>query len=346
MILGAPESGVLPGDPLMIETPDQRTGTQPRTMEPLVPSSSNDPQANSINGHEQDVTKRDDLQYACIFPLDTPKDCTMAGSSGACDCTQDDIDANRNRPLCQPPAGGAGSTTQYYAKAYPGVRELQTLKDFGDNGIVASICPKVTQSADPTTDPNYGYNPAVAAIISRLKEALTGKCLPRTLVPETNPDLPTYGQVPCAVIEAAFSADGTCPSCDSIAGRKDPNPEIRPAVLQNLSQTGQCGGASGQDCSSLCLCEIEQLTGAELNDCQNTEIPGNITGYCYVDEAQGIGNPELLAKCPATQRRILRFVDPNSNTPQKGAVTFIACIGASLGSAPTSTSTGAAGAAP
>ena len=331
MILGASDSGVFPSDPLMIEQIDPRTGTHPLTGEAVAPATSNDPGENSINGHEQAVTKRDDLQYACIFPLNAPRDCTAAGQdANACDCNPEDVP--RNRPLCQ--NGGAAGTTQYNAKAYPGLRHLQVLKDFGPNAIVASICPKnVDSSGDPASDPDYGYNPAVGAIISRLKEALTGKCLPRQLVPETNQDLPNFGQVPCAVIEATFDSGSGCPACGSLPGRQDPKEEIRPAVIENLAQTGQCGGG-GAPCSSLCLCEISQLTGGDLNECQNNAVPNpNVFGYCYIDAATDppIGNPAIVERCPPTQKRLLRFV--GDDVPQAGAVSFIACIGASLGEA-------------
>ena len=344
MILGG--SGVAPTDPLMIETPDPRTGTHPLTMEPVAPPTSTDQQENIINGHEQNVTKRDDLQYACIFPLVTERDCAMAADTNACDCNEED--APRNRPLCQ-------GTTQNYAKAYPGRRHLQVLKDFGPNAIVASICPKnVDAVGDPASDPDYGYNPAVGAIISRLKEALSGKCLPRQLVPDcgiNDPNLPACdgtncgipggcyspngGKVPCAVIEAVFESEigAGCAPCDPTSGRIEPQEEIRPAVIDNLSQTGQCGnGANEKPCSSLCLCEIQQLTGGDLATCQDSVgDPSGIFGYCYVDAASDppVGNPAIVDKCPATQKRLLRFV--GDNVPQTGAVSFIACIGASLG---------------
>ncbi len=44
--------------------------------------------------------------------------------------------------------GGPPTSTEYYAKAYPGTRELQVLKDVGEMAVVASICPKVLKSAD------------------------------------------------------------------------------------------------------------------------------------------------------------------------------------------------------
>jgi hypothetical protein len=166
----------------------------------------------------------------------------------------------------------------------------------------------------------------VGAIISRLKEALSGKCLPRNLVPECGnrndtslpecdgencPDCynPNAGEVPCAVVEAVFSGGAACEPCSASPGRTDVNPAIVEAVQENLGQTGQCGNAVGQQpCDSLCLCELNQLVDAQLDICQNqvTVTDASVVGYCYVDEDQGIGNPELVAKCPDTSRRILR----------------------------------------
>jgi hypothetical protein len=160
VILGDPGSGVLPSDPLMIESPDPRSGTHPLLGVAVAPATSTDPQENPINGHEQAVTKRDDLQYACIFPLADPRVCDGANSN-ACDCNAEDAD--RNRPLCQPPAGGPASTTQYFAKAYPGVRHLQLLQRIGERSIVTSVCAK-NISGEPL-DPGYGYNPLSTSIV-------------------------------------------------------------------------------------------------------------------------------------------------------------------------------------
>ena len=74
----------------------------------------------------------------------------------------------RNSPVCQ---GGTDINTQTSGKAYPGARELQVLKDFGDNAIVGSICPKVIGS-NPNSDPNYGYNPLMLEITNRLSDVL------------------------------------------------------------------------------------------------------------------------------------------------------------------------------
>ncbi len=109
-------------DPFMRESIAARSGVNPITNDAIQPASSSDPQANRINGHEQNIPNVDDLQYACTFPLKTPKPC-VAGAS-ACDCepkangdTSQIIE--QNRPLCQPPGGGAPTTLQTFAKAYP-----------------------------------------------------------------------------------------------------------------------------------------------------------------------------------------------------------------------------------
>ena len=331
VLLGTPggnppgSAPVLPSDPFMVETYDERTGTNPIANVAISPANSTNPNANVINGHEQHIPDFADLQYACTFPLGTAKTC--AAGDAACDCSPDKTgDASAvtaaNSPLCQPPGGGAAATTQYSAKAYPGARELQVLKDFGDNGIVASICPKVTKSANPSTDPNYGYNPAVGAIIERLKEALKGKCLPRKLAKDDVDGSATQGQVLCKVIEAQKSG---C-NCATAGGRAPADATIVGPVQAQLKATGNCDGPGQTPCADWCECEITQYTGADLTSCQAGGHPGT-PGYCYVDS-----NPALLAKCPANEQQLLAFSGtPDYPTPAQGAVAFIACLGAPIG---------------
>jgi hypothetical protein len=311
-----------PGDKLMFETVQDRTtlfGNQPHPViggdGALQPHTATG-RPNKINGHEVDIQKKDDLQYACIFPLPSARpNCTGAG----CDC---DADGQAyNRPLCD-------GSTQVYAKAYPGVRELQVLKDFGakgtQNSIVASICPKTLNKGDSS----YGYNPAVAAIIDRLKEALKGKCLPRQLIPDKDNE----NKVPCAVIEA--TPPGAACNCDASQGRVPASEDIKPAVLRELGENDNCGPNS-TPCDQFCLCEIEQYSGPDLHTCQTAPTPpGSLTpGYCYVDPETALDTDKeaqkaIVAPCPATQRRLLRFA--GANTPAKGAIAMIACLGATV----------------
>ncbi|MEO7035711.1 MAG: hypothetical protein ABI548_17395, partial [Polyangiaceae bacterium] len=228
--------------------------------------------------------------------------------------------------------GGAGITTQVSAKAYPGSRELQVLKDLGPNAIVASICPKVSDQ----TNPDYGYNPAVGAIIERLKVALQGKCLPRPLQTDTVPTSPTYGQVLCKVIEAQKSG------CDcKVGGRAVADASILPAMQAQLEKAGDCT-RDGKDrrpaCSTWCGCEITQLTGDDRAACQADR--GQKPGYCYVDPsaestASAADKPAvaaLLNKCPTTEQQLLKFVNASATvkTPAQDAVAIIACLGAAV----------------
>ena len=161
MIAGNPASYKAPTDPLMKESIDPRSGKNPVTGDAIAPPSAG-VLANPINGHEYDIPARNDLQYACIFPLATPKqsgyDCGMFGQPMA----------SPNKPLCQNPQGGTYSTTQYFAKAYPGLRQLAVIHALGTRGVTASICPAVT---DPTSA-DFGYRPAARAIIERLNRML------------------------------------------------------------------------------------------------------------------------------------------------------------------------------
>ena len=172
LFLGDPNDFVAAQDPLMVESIAPRTGVQPLTNTALAPATSQNPQQNPINGHEQNVPENDDLQYACIFPLTTPRAC-VAGDE-ECDCAasaQGDTSfiAAANSPVCQPPTGGPAGTTQYYAKAYPGLRELAVVHSLADRGVPASICAKTL--ADPT-DTEFGYAPAFDALLKRVSLAL------------------------------------------------------------------------------------------------------------------------------------------------------------------------------
>ena len=202
------------------------------------------------------------------------------------------------------------------AKAYPGLRHIDVLRRYGANSIVASISPKVLGDE---SRPYYGYNPAVTAVI-------TGRCLPRRL--SVDPDT---GLVPCAIVEALDPGRGReGVQCD--VGRipldlsQTRDQKLDAAVRRALERSKKCGKGTNLTCSQYTLCKIQQLTDMPGDSCKNTvgDIMGTY-GYCYIDEQQGIGNPELVASCPASEKRILRFV--GENVPATGATVFIACAG-------------------
>jgi hypothetical protein len=142
-----------PTDPVMREDISPRTGTHPITGEEIGPD-----KWNSVNGREWN-TQGQDLQYACIFELDTPRDCSE--STASCDCAFD-LDAQKN-PLCETaPDSGTFSPVQGRAKAYPGTRHLAVARGLGSSAVVGSICApnlKDPQAAD------FGYRPAINAFV-------------------------------------------------------------------------------------------------------------------------------------------------------------------------------------
>ncbi|MBW2457640.1 MAG: hypothetical protein JRI68_24260 [Deltaproteobacteria bacterium] len=308
LILGDPATQTAPTDPLMIESVDPRSGIHPVTGEPLALPGSG--WQHSVNGSEYSLPNRNDLQYACIFPLEPftePRDCSVTGTN--CDCSKPDND----KPLCEPnPNDGGQPTLQTGAKAYPGVRELQLLRDAGAQGIVGSICPR---QLDAPAAADFGYRPAIGAIVERLKQALGPACLPRSLEPNAE------GQVACLVVEA--SLDEAC-ACDGAARR--PIATSHPAV--QLAKEDPNYSAAGWGC----FCEIVQTSGEALQACQNnaddhvTDSAGNpVDGWCYVDATTlpPTGNPALVDTCPATQERRVRFVGEGEGAP--GATLFITC---------------------
>src|SRR5262249_47392685 len=155
---------------------------------------------------------------------------------------------------------------------------------------VASICP---WNLNNTADADYGYRPAIAALIDRLKTQLRGRCLPRVLQPNCGPDIPksdpTYGQVPCVILEAMPpDASGQCNCGARPPGRKNPNP-----------QTSTSEVTDGHSC----VCEIQQLSGADQQACEKVDS-GSANGWCYVDPGQGLGDPALVQQCHSTEQRL------------------------------------------
>ena len=316
-----------PEDPLMVESVEPRSGTHPVTGEAVAGINAGY-MANSINGHEWNIFDKGDLQYACIFPKESetcPEQQPAGEQPKNCDCTSTSYGGDEaGNPLCQA-QNGDYDRTQRYAKAYPSLRQLQVLNLFGDNSIVASICPK--QLDNPNAS-DYGYNPAVAAIVERLKEQLTDACLPRPLAVDAD------GTVPCKIVEASPE---TNKACSEVSAREDVEPAVANVVRKHLRELEKCGGSGGVECDSLRLCYIRALTpddGDEFVQCLTREST-DANGWCYVDAAhmerydlndqqqqQGIG---LLENCPETQRRKLRFV--GDGTPANGTTTYYTCAG-------------------
>ncbi len=305
VILGDPANYVSPTDPHMIESVKPRDGLSP----PASPDN-----ADPINGHEYTIAKNDDLQYACVFDLPAPRNCAAMGVNG-CDCGT----PGNDNPLCD----ATTDTLQVRAKAYPGTRVLSMLRSVQDQGIVASVCPK--QLTDKATA-DYGYRPAIGAIIDRLKSALGGQCLPRELKPDAN------GQVQCLILEA-LKVNGT-PSCKTSAFRKDLVKEREAAKTAALATPGAAQQGWNQFCEIIQAGDVEFSTQDQLNGCQQDASAApiapvskdKVNGWCYVDPAQNpLSNDDLVESCAASERHLIRFV--GLGEPAPGSTLFITCSG-------------------
>ena len=298
-----------PLDPLMIESIAPRKGVNPATGAPLADSAATSPTANPINGHEWEVLNNDDLQYACIFPLPAPRECSTGDPS--CDCAKAD---GMNNPVCQSEQGQYG-TMQYRAKAYPGRRQLAVAHGLPPvQTVLASICP--ANLMDPDAE-DYGYRPAVNALVAQMRMLLGRQCYGVHL--RYAPD----GSVPCSIVEAARIPAGitSCPPCESLPWRRTPDA----ALLQSVSNDPEV-----TDQRLDCLCEIPQATpGPALSACVTSRevVPSvdgvPLDGWCYVDAWYPArnANSALVVACPA--RRAIRFM--GAAEPSSGALTVLRC---------------------
>jgi hypothetical protein len=157
-ILGDPHQNppIPPSDPYMRES---------ATPRPEIAS------GNAINGREYvtslpGASTPDDLEYACTFRLPTPRDCSLGDPYEViCDCVDaPDLPVCEDMPGVTPP-----TTTQFWARANPGLRQLDVLRGHGENSVVASIC---AQKVDPDQAgaPDFAYRPALNALVERIQQ--------------------------------------------------------------------------------------------------------------------------------------------------------------------------------
>jgi hypothetical protein len=251
------------------QSPYMQVSLTPRAgLQPVTASNTADP----FNGREY-TTNGTDLEYACTFQLPTPLDCSDQAIAAdypkspkydgllrtICDCANTEgSDAPPTGPLC---GSGATINTQIRGKAYPGIREFTLVHDMDQqtaaNGIAASLCPRTldTSSAD------YGYNPAVDAIIAKLKNALGNTCLPRSLTL-------TNGLAPCRVLELLPTGQQTC---DASKGLSTPTKDV--ADNYRHAQAASGNGDASAELESRTLCLVNPIQ----SPCYNSTTPG----WCY-----------------------------------------------------------------
>ncbi|MBS2016665.1 MAG: hypothetical protein JST00_27525 [Deltaproteobacteria bacterium] len=265
-------------DPHMIQSTSARQGI------PAPSDTRGDNGTDPIVGRDW-KTGDDDLQYACTFNLLTKRNCTAQDPS--CDCA-----GAKNPPLC-----GATAGEQVKAKAYPTVREFQVVRALGEQGIIASLCP--IQLTDKTK-PTYGYNPAVQAIIDRLKDALTTQCLPQALSRDETK------KVPCLVL--AQLAEPT-DKCDQNKGLANADPEIEKKFKEAQAAEQGTVKPGDTDVTKLPVCVLQQFVADDGQTCSGNNSPG----WCYVTGA-------AAGKCP----QAVLFSGGTAALP--GAKFFLQCI--------------------
>jgi hypothetical protein len=310
------------------------TCTPPASGPPPLPGATG---ADPINGCEFN-TNNADLQFSCVFPLvqnvggmiqSFTKDCTNMEYGGACDCTAQSLD--KDSQLCS----ATTPTNQLYAKAYPSVREMviahamstEVINGTPSNqGIVSSLCPIALDVGQSLTtaqnDPLFGYNPAVNAIIDRLKVSLSSSCSTQKLV--LAPPPAPAGQVDCLVLVAlpAGTGGGTCSNpgaaCDSKQGLLGPSSTpgalFQQSLLDSFCQAHTQTGASPQITADQPVCALQQVIPDpnDETDCSGSQTPG----WCYVQGA-------AATKLGCAQPNTIEFVN---GSPPTGTVSALQCL--------------------
>jgi len=305
----------LPGQAETLVNPPtfDSSGTNP--LEPTAAPSTG-PGSDPINGREwiTDVPVsmhrlEVDRQFACIFPLTTPRDCTLPVNGYACDCPMTPLTHDQTPPVCS----DTTPTMQVAAKAYPTVRELLVAKMMGVQGIVSSICPTDVTDNAAGNDPNYGYRPAVAAIIDRLKAALSNACLPQKLTPLAD------GSVQCLILVTLPGTGGSCtnPTCPAGMGLQVPTDSAVLAQFCANAEANYVGekGAPG-DPALQSVCQLTQLvkgtapaTDFDANGSCDISLD---KGWCYVEGAGANGCSQAIVFA--------------QDSPPAGSVTNLSCI--------------------
>jgi len=259
-----------------------------------------------VHGREWD-TRKQDLQYACTFPLEAPlaqpRDCSLAENARACDC-----DGSKAPPLC---ATSKGGREQVRAKAYPTIRQFAVAKGMGEQGIVASLCPLVDGAGKlfpeklpdgRTPHPFYGYRPAVQQIVDRLKNSLANQC-----VPQLTRD--AAGRVPCLVLEilASKGPESLCDRPDVGLERPDP------LVLARFREELQKDPSSPADVGEHPVCAVTQIVKKPGETCAKDST----AGWCYVSNTE---SAQVVPQCPQAV-----VFSPAAN-PEVGARVRLQCI--------------------
>ncbi len=268
-------------DPRMVQS------MKPRAGRPGPSSTAGDnTEGNEVRDYE---TKNYDLQYACTFPLRNAKACKSPESG--CDCNGH---VGLNPPLCAP-----GGKEQIFAKAYPTPRELRVARGLGKQGIASSLCPISLDPVrkDGSSNPLYGYRPAVNAVVERLKNGLLTTCLPQPLARDSS------GSVPCVVLHTLPERGARC---QDTPGYSAPDAVVLESFLRTKKQVDT--SYEGKT-----VCRATQLPVPPGASCLTSTEPG----FCYVENTEAA---RPLRSCSQA------LVFSRTGTPASGVMTDLLCI--------------------
>jgi hypothetical protein len=287
-------------DPHMVESYNQRTSVPLPAKGFRVADPSQPENADPIAGREWQTDSTSplhsglvvDREYACIFKLDTPRDCSDTAIakdrtlSASCDCASPATGGVFTHAEVPAVCNDANPRMQDSAKAYPTIRELDLARLLGqvpdaNEGIISSLCPIHTtdMSPDHKSDPLYGYRPAMNAIVAKLAAHLTQQCLPTRLDIDQKANPP---RVPCLVLgtfPGPPGAVGVPTQCTDVKGGAfvDAEPDVLHEFKNNQHTAWVQGGSTGPDPSTNLTCEVRQVT-------PNTPCDVNSErGWCYVE---------------------------------------------------------------
>jgi hypothetical protein len=293
-------------DPHMYQSVDPRDGLEPPPADGLAAAKSctttkcgGDP----AHGREWDTLdpqakQKNDLQYACTFPLDAPLAAPRVCKDLNCDCT-----GKVFPPLC----GGPDGRTQMRAKAYPTIRQFSVVRLLGEQGIAASLCPLTDSNGKlfPVESDFYGYRPAVAAIVDRLKNALATQCLPQALTADEK------GEVPCLILETLPDPGPQSRCKDAAKGLSEPAPQVLAKFLE--SREIELGKQAADELKKYPVCQVQQIVTKAGETCARDEK----AGWCYI---KNTANSKVAGNCP----QAIKF--SQAGNPPVGAKTDLTCI--------------------
>ncbi len=299
-------------DPHMYQSVDPRDGLEGPPGDGLAAAkacTANKCGSDPAHGREWDTTntapnkQKADLQYACTFPLEAPlaapRNCAdPVQAKGGCDC-----DGKVFPPLC----GGQDGRQQLRAKAYPTIRQFSVVRLLGEQGIAASLCPLTDSKGKlfPETSDFYGYRPAVAAIVDRLKNALATQCLPQALTADEK------GEVPCLILET-LPDPGPQSTCRNPAkGLSEPAPQVLAKFIE--SREAELGKQASDELKKYPVCQVQQIVTKPGETCARDEK----AGWCYI---KNVGDSKVAGNCP----QAIKF--SQAGNPPVGAKTDLTCI--------------------